>query len=76
MLRKNYQFKRSYLNKCLIFGYYFKKYGIKFKYYKPNNFSEGKFIKDTLEWKSKTVFFLEKIGLKFLYIYFKEKRFQ
>ena len=41
---KTYKFKESHLNKCLLIGYYYKTYGIKFKYYAPYDFYNGKFM--------------------------------
>jgi hypothetical protein len=72
---KSYKFSKSHLNKCLLFGYYYKTYGKKFKYYTPYDFSNGRFMNQSLEWKSKIILFLEKIGLRFLYFYFRDKRF-
>jgi len=76
MLKEKYNFKKTYLSKCLLFGYYFKTYGIKFKYYTPSDFYNGKFMNETLEWKSKIILILERFGLKFIYHYFAEKRFK
>jgi len=76
MLKEKYNFKKKYLSKSLLFGYYFKTYGIKFKYYAPSDFYNGKFMNETLEWKSKIILILERFGLKFIYHYFAEKRFK
>ena len=76
MFKNKYKFKRSDLEKCLSIGYYFKTYGLKFKYYTPYDFFNGKFMNQTLEWKNKTILLLEKFGLKCLYSYFRERRFR
>jgi hypothetical protein len=73
---KSYKFSNSHLNKCLLFGYYYKTFGKKFKYYNPYDFFNGKFMNQSLEWKSKIILFLEKVGLKLLYFYFKDRRFR
>ncbi len=73
---KSYKFSKSHLNKCLLFGYYYKTYGKKFKYYTPYDFSNGRFMNHSLEWKSKIILFLEKFGLRNLYFYFRDKRFR
>jgi len=76
ILKKKYEFKKSDLEKCLSIGYYFKTYGSKFKYYTPHDFSKGKFMGQNLEWKSQIILFLEKIRLKFIYYYIKEKKYK
>ena len=73
---KSFKFKKTDLNICLSIGYYFKTYGKKFKYYKPSSFFDGKFLNKNLEWKSKIVIFLEKIGLNFIYYYFKDRKYK
>ncbi len=73
---KSYKFRKSDLKICLLIGYYYKTYGKKFKYYKPYSFSDGKLLNKNLEWKSRVVIFLEKIGLKFIYYYLKERKYK
>jgi hypothetical protein len=75
ILNRKQIFNKTHLDKCLLFGYYFKTYGIKFKYYLPNDFSNGKFMNKNLEWKNSIILFLEKVGLKTIYYYFKDRTY-
>jgi UDP-N-acetylglucosamine 2-epimerase len=76
ILNQKYKLKKKYLDKCLLFGYYYKTYGIKFKYYIPQDFYNGKLMNQNLEWKNKIILCFEKIGLKFIYYFFKDIKYK
>lgn len=63
------------LNKILSVAFFYSTYGNKYKYYKPININKGTFLGKNLEWKSKIIIFLEKLGLKKVY-YFSKNLYQ
>lgn len=73
ILKHNYIFKKVNKEDCIKIGYYFENFGIKYKYYKPINYFDGKFINNTFEWKFKLIVILELIGTKRIYKYIKNK---
>ena len=73
MLNTNYQYKKIDKKKCLYVGYYFETYGIKYRYYKPNNYFNGSFNKEQFEWKPKVLIFFEKVKLNLLYHFIKNR---
>jgi hypothetical protein len=67
LLNKNYKFKKINKEKCLAVSYYYSTFGENYKYYKPQNYSDGFFLEEKLEWKSKKIKLLEYIGFKKIY---------
>lgn len=60
------------LNKILAVSYFYSTYGINYKYYKPETINKGLFLNRRLEWKSRSILFLESLGLKKIYFKFKK----
>ena len=73
ILRYDYKFKKVNKEDCLKIGYYFENFGIKYKYYEPIDYFNGKFINNIFEWKPKLIIILEIIGVKSIYMYVKNK---
>ena len=42
----------------------------------PQDFFNGKLMNQNLEWKNKIILFLERLGLKFIYYYLKDRKYK
>jgi hypothetical protein len=73
MLKPDYKFKKINRKKCLYVGYYFETYGIKYKYYKPNDYFNGTFNEQQFQWKPMILVFLERIKVNLLYRFIKNR---
>jgi predicted glycosyltransferase len=73
IFNKNYKFKKIKKKACLPVANYILNYGKKFRYYKQESFYKGKFLGQTLTWKSYLIRFLELFGLNFYYLFLKKK---
>lgn len=62
ILSKKKKFRKSNMLNCLKIANYFLNYGIKFKYYSPQTWTNGKFLGKNISWKPDYIIFLEKIG--------------
>tara|TARA_A100001015_G_C15020242_1_gene727601 strand:+ start:1371 stop:2816 length:1446 start_codon:yes stop_codon:yes gene_type:complete len=63
------------LDKIFSVSYFYSTYGINYKYYNPISIRKGKFLNESLEWKSRIVIFFEYLGLKRLYAFLKKLNF-
>lgn len=73
IFNKNYKFKKIKKTACLPVANYILNYGKKFRYYKPESFYKGKFLGQTLTWKSYLIRFFELFSLNFYYLFLKKK---
>ncbi len=60
------------LNKILSVSYFYSTYGVDYKYFKPQLNNRGKFLNDSLEWKSSIILLFQKLNLDKLYFLIKK----